>query len=219
MAEPNREAPRAPFFSRKSAFAALVLASLALLLVLYVSGNGGKNTPVDPACLDTARTAARLQPLARGEIAALALASSPRPLPELSFAAPGATARLADFKGRLVLFNLLATWCIPCRLEMPALDRLQAKLGSKDFAVVAVNVDTARLGRPKAFLEAIGAKNLALYTDAQGELLQGLKQTGKVLGLPTTILVGRDGCDLGTLAGPAQWDSRDALALLTAALG
>jgi thiol-disulfide isomerase/thioredoxin len=133
------------------------------------------------------------------------------------FAGPdGAATSLADFKGRTVLLNLWATWCIPCRLEMPALDRVQGKLGSKDFAVVAVNVDTARLDRPKAFLEGVGATNLTLYTDDKAEIVQSLKQAGKVLGLPTTILVGKDGCELGTLAGPAQWDSQDALALLSA---
>jgi thiol-disulfide isomerase/thioredoxin len=118
-----------------------------------------------------------------------------------------------------VLLNLWATWCIPCRLEMPALDRLQEKFGGKDFAVVAVNVDTARLDRPKAFLEGVGAKNLTLYTDDKAEIVQNLKKAGNVLGLPTTILVGKDGCELGTLAGPAQWDSQDALALLAAIEG
>ena len=99
---------------------------------------------------------------------------------------------------------------------MPALDRLQDKLDAKDFAVVAVNVDTARLDRPKAFLDEIGAKNLTLYADDKAAVLQSLKQAGKVLGLPTTILIGKDGCELGILAGPAQWDSQDALTLFKA---
>jgi thiol-disulfide isomerase/thioredoxin len=221
MTEPNPSLHRAPFIRRGGAFAVLALASLALLLVLYVSKPpGGKDAPVDPACFDTAATAQRLRPLVRGEIAALALASHPMPLPELSFATPeGAKASLADFKGRTVLFNLWATWCVPCRLEMPALDRLQGKFGAKDFAVVAVNVDTARLDRPKAFLDEVGAKNLKLYTDDKAAVVQSLKQAGKVLGLPTTILIGKDGCELGTLAGPAQWDSEDALALLAAIEG
>ncbi len=215
MTEPNPSLHRAPLL-RLGAFAALAVAGLAL--VLYVSkAPSGKDTPVDPACLETARTAERLRPLVHGEIAALALASRPKPLPEMSFAAPGGTkASLADFKGRAVLFNLWATWCIPCRMEMPALDRLQGKFGGKDFAVVAVNVDTARPERSKTFLDAAGVKNLTLYTDDKAELVQSLKQAGKLLGLPTTILVGKDGCELGTLAGPAQWDSRDAEALLAA---
>jgi thiol-disulfide isomerase/thioredoxin len=218
MTEPNPSARFAAFFSPGRAFVALTVAGLALLLVLYVSkAPGGKDAPVDPACADTAKTAARLRPLLHGEIAALTLASQPKPLPELSFATPdGAKASLADFKGRTVLLNLWATWCVPCRLEMPALDRLQGKLGAKDFAVVAVNVDTVRPDRPKAFLEEIGAKNLTLYADDKAAVLQSLKQAGKVLGLPTTILIGKDGCELGTMAGPAQWDSQDAWTLFNA---
>jgi thiol-disulfide isomerase/thioredoxin len=216
MIEPNPSLNRV---LRAGIFAALALASLAL--VLYVSKEpGGKDTPVDPGCLQTAQTAERLKPLVHGEVAALALASRPKPLPEVRFASPdGTMASLADFKGRTVLFNLWATWCIPCRLEMPALDRLQEKFGGKDFAVVAVNVDTARLDRPKAFLDEAGVKNLTLYTDDKAEIVQSLKQAGKVLGLPTTMLIGKDGCELGTLAGPAQWDSKDALALLAAVGG
>ena len=218
MTEPNPSALRAPIFTRKGAFAALSVAGFALLLVLYVSrAPGGKDAAVDPACADTAKTVARLKPLVHGEIAALTLASQPKPLPELSFSTPdGTKASLADFKGRTVLFNLWATWCVPCRLEMPALDRLQDKLDAKDFAVVAVNVDTARLDRPKAFLDEIGAKNLTLYADNKAAVVQSLKQAGKVLGLPTTILIGKDGCELGILAGPAQWDSQDALTLFKA---
>ena len=102
---------------------------------------------------------------------------------------------------------------------MPALDRLQGLRGSKDFAVVAVNIDTARLDRPKAFLTEIGVKNLALYTDSTAAAFQSLKQAGKVIGLPTTILIGKDGCEIGTMAGPAQWDSQDALTLLDAIQG
>jgi thiol-disulfide isomerase/thioredoxin len=216
MIEPNPSLQRTAFMLRAGIFAALALASLALLL--YVSEEpGGKDAPVDPACLNTARTAERLRPLVRGEVAALALPKQPKSLPDVRFSGPGGAATsLADFKGRTVLLNLWATWCIPCRLEMPALDRLQEKFGGKDFAVVAVNVDTARLDRPKAFLEGVGAKNLTLYTDDKAEIVQSLKQAGKVLGLPTTMLIGKDGCELGTLAGPAQWDSQDAFALLSA---
>ncbi|MGH7880769.1 MAG: TlpA disulfide reductase family protein, partial [Candidatus Binataceae bacterium] len=112
-----------------------------------------------------------------------------------------------------------ATWCVPCRQEMPALDRLQGILGAKDFAVVAVNIDTARLDRPQAFLRETGVKNLKLYTDNTAAAFQTLKQAGKVLGLPATILIGKDGCEIGTMSGPAQWDSEDALALLNAIQG
>ena len=218
MMKPGPNTIRPSLFSSKSAIAAAALAVLALGAILYGSVTpGGKNAPIDPACLESAQTAKRLRPLVHGEIAALTLAAQPKPMPEIDFAAPdGAKLRLADFNGRTVLLNLWATWCVPCRLEMPALDNLQGKLSAPDFTVVAVNVDTARLDRPKAFFDETGVKNLTLYADNQAAILQTLKQAGKVLGLPTTILIGKDGCELGTMAGPAQWDSKDALALLSA---
>jgi thiol-disulfide isomerase/thioredoxin len=150
-------------------------------------------------------------------VAALALADEPKPMPDLSFTgSDGKAVKLSDFHGRNLLLNLWATWCVPCRQEMPSLDQLQAKRGSADFDIIAVNIDTARLDRPKAFLNEIGVKNLAFYADNTAGVFQTLKQDGKVLGLPTTILVGKDGCDIGTMAGPAKWDSDDALALISA---
>jgi thiol-disulfide isomerase/thioredoxin len=221
MTQHDSKKERALLVSRGVAFTAVALACLALGFVLYgIKAPGGKETAETPACPGAASMAARLKPLVRGEIAALTIATQPKPLPELGFNTPeGRKANLADFKGRTVLLNLWATWCVPCRQEMPALDRLQGMFGSKDFAVVAVNVDTARLDRPQAFLHEIGVKNLMLYTDNTAAAFQILKQAGKVLGLPTTILIGKDGCEIGTMAGPAQWDSKDALALLNAIQG
>ena len=115
-----------------------------------------------------------------------------------------------------MLLNLWATWCVPCRAEMPALDRLQARLGGADFEVVAVNVDTARLERPKAFLDEIGVKSLDRYADSSGDSFEALRLAGKALGLPTSLLIGKDGCELGVAAGPAKWDSDDALRLIEA---
>jgi thiol-disulfide isomerase/thioredoxin len=221
MTESHSKNDHAPRVSRRIAVAGGALAFLALGFILYgIKAPGGKEAAVSPDCPGAAATAARLKPLVHGEIAALGLASQPKPLPELTFStADGVKPSLSDFKGRTVLLNLWATWCVPCRQEMPALDRLQGLRGSKDFAVVAVNVDTARLDRPKAFLTEIGVKNLALYTDSTAAAFQSLKQAGKVIGLPTTILIGKDGCEIGTMAGPAQWDSQDALILLDAIQG
>src|SRR5579885_3415413 len=126
---------------------------------------------------------------------------------------------LAGFKGRTVLFNLWATWCVPCRQEMPALDRVQGALGSPKFSVVAVNIDTTRLDRTKAFLDETGIKNLTYYSHHTAGVFQALKQEGLAFGLPATILIGKDGCAIGNMAGPAQWDSEEASALLKAAQG
>ncbi len=189
----------------------------AVLTFIYVMETRHRNETRTAACASTSAVIRRLAPLVHGQVAALALSGEPRPMPELSFSgADGKTVKLTDFRGRDLLLNLWATWCVPCRQEMPALDRLEGKRGGPDFQVVAVNIDTARLDRPKAFLRDIGVKNLAFYADNTANVFEVLKQDGKVIGLPTTILVGKDGCDVGVMAGPAQWDSQDALALFSA---
>jgi thiol-disulfide isomerase/thioredoxin len=179
------------------------------------------NPPVDPACRATTETARRIAPLARGEVAAMSAATSrPIRLPDLAFRDSGGTERrLSDWQGRTVLFNLWATWCVPCRQEMPALDALQAKLGGADFEVVAVNIDTRDLDKPRAWLKEVGIKQHAYYADPAAKVFQELKQVGKAWGMPTTILVDTAGCEIGTLAGPAEWASGDALKLVGAALG
>ena len=96
---------------------------------------------------------------------------------------------LADWRGRTVLLNLWATWCVPCRKEMPALDALQAKLGGADFEVVAVNIDTRNLDKPKAWLKEVGISTLAYYADPSAKVFQDLKAIGKAFGMPTTLLI------------------------------
>jgi thiol-disulfide isomerase/thioredoxin len=200
------------------AVVAIVVAALGA--VLYGIGKpDSKEAAADAAkCAPEKDLAARLKPLVHGEIAALNLSSAPKSLPDLSFNGPdGQKTSLAAFKGQLVLFNLWATWCVPCRQEMPSLDRLQGDLGSDAFKVVAVNMDTSRLDQPKIFLNKIGVEKLSFFADPKGDVFQVLKQKGGILGLPTTILVGKDGCEIGTMAGPAKWDSPEAAALITAA--
>ncbi len=125
---------------------------------------------------------------------------------------------LAAFKGKVALVNLWATWCNPCREEMPALDRLQAALGGADFAVVPVSIDIGDPARPAAFLEKIGVKNLPLYTDRTTKIFESLKSRGLAIGLPVTVLLDRNGCQLGHINGPAEWDSTDGKRLIEAAL-
>jgi thiol-disulfide isomerase/thioredoxin len=201
---------------------ALIAVALAAALgaaVLYGKGAGaGKEEAA--ACPMAKAVAARLAPLAQGEVAALNVNKNPKPAVDISFrGADGKKLTLADFKGRNVLLNLWATWCVPCRAEMPALDRLQAKLGGADFEVVAVNIDTSRLDRPKAFLAEAGVKSLNRYADSSADSFEALKVAGKALGLPTSLLIGPDGCELAVMAGPAQWDSGDAAKVVTAMVG
>ena len=125
----------------------------------------------------------------------------------------GARKTLADWRGKTVLFNLWATWCVPCRKEMPALDALQAKLGGPDFAVVAVNIDTRDLQKPKAWLKEVGIARLGYFADPSAKVFQDLKEAGKAFGMPTTLLIDGNGCEIATLAGPAEWASEDALKL------
>jgi len=197
----------------------LGLAALAAAAVLYEKAPApGKTAGVCPAA-SAARSAA-LAPLAQGDVAALAVSKTPRPASPIAFqGADGAKLTLADFRGRALILNLWATWCVPCRAEMPALDRLEAKAGDKDFQVVAVNVDTARLDRPKAFLDGIGVKALARYADPSGDSFESLRVAGKALGLPTSLLIDKDGCELGVVAGPVNWDSADAAKVVAALKG
>lgn len=200
-----------------SAIVALAIIVGAGGLALYGSRPNASNSAA-AECRAAKAFAERLAPLARGEVAAFNAASTPAPAPNLAFTGPdGAPKTLADFRGSTVLLNLWATWCAPCRQEMPALDRLQAELGGKDFQVVAVNIDTRNLDRPKTWLTEAGVKNLSYYADPQAKVFQDLKRDGKAVGLPITLLIDPQGCELGVLAGPAAWDSPDGLKLVRAA--
>src|SRR5579863_9095517 len=201
------------------------LAMLALAAVVaVVAGIYGigrlRSNPADAACRQAVQTAARIAPLAHGEVAALAMAHTPFHVPPLAFKdAAGHGRTLADFRGRTVLLNLWATWCVPCRREMPALDALQAKLGGPKFQVVAVNIDTRDPEKPLAFLKQIGVTHLSYFTDESAEVFEDLKTAGKAFGMPTTLIVDPKGCEIGDMAGPAEWSSDDGVKLVSAAIG
>lgn len=185
----------------------------------------------DPACRAASDTARRIADLAKGELAAFAPTLTPTRIPDLAFLGPDGTPLTLSKVGGdgLKLVNIWATWCVPCRKEMPALDELQAKLGTgagtgavpqaPAFNVVALNIDTRDPDKPKRFLEETGIKELALYTDPKAKAFQDLRAVGRGFGLPTTMLIDAQGCEIGHIAGPAEWASPDALALIRAALG
>ncbi|HSZ98167.1 MAG TPA: TlpA disulfide reductase family protein [Bradyrhizobium sp.] len=185
-----------------------------------VYGLGGlkRSASGDSACAPAVNLSKKIAPLAHGEVAALTMATAPLRLPDLTFDdADGKPKKLSDWRGRTVLVNLWATWCVPCRKEMPALDRLQTKLGGKDFEVVAINIDTRDPAKPKNFLKEAKLSRLGYFSDEKAKVFQDLKAIGRALGMPTSVLVDGQGCEIATIAGPAEWDSEDAVKLITAA--
>lgn len=135
-----------------------------------------------------------------------ALHPAPKPVPEIQFQdSDGKALTLQDFRGKVVLLNIWATWCIPCRHEMPTLDRLQAELGGPDFQVVPLSIDRNGFEAITKFYGEVGIKHLAIYLDSSTEAASKLG----AVGLPTTLLIDRDGGEIGRLVGPAEWDSPD----------
>lgn len=141
----------------------------------------------------------------------LTLLARPRPVPVVGFVnGDGKPMTSADFHGRTVLLNIWATWCVPCREEIPTLDRLEQKLGGPNFEVVALSID--RQGREVVtqFYRELGIKALRLYLDQSAKAIGPLE----VVGLPTTLLIDRNGYEIGRKIGPAQWDSAENVELI-----
>jgi thiol-disulfide isomerase/thioredoxin len=184
-----------------------------------LTGNAGGDT-ASIACKPALETARKAAPFARGEVAAVNVAKTSLKVPDLAFQdAAGKPMTLADWRGRTVLLNLWATWCVPCRKEMPSLEALQTKLGGPNFEVVTINIDTRDTDKPKAWLKEVGITKLAYHADPAAKTFQDLKAIGRAFGMPTTLLIDPNGCEIGTIAGPAEWASDDAIKLIQAALG
>ena len=217
---PDLPTPR-PAASRRIPLAIGAVAVGALIGFAAVYGFGAfKRGPAgDSACNGAVDLARKIAPLAQGEVAALTMATTPLRLPDLAFEdADGKPRKLSDWRGKTVLVNLWATWCVPCRKEMPALDSLQTKLGGKDFEVVAINIDTRDAEKPKNFLKDGNLTQLSYFSDQKAKVFQDLKNIGKALGMPTSVLVDAQGCEIANIAGPAEWASDDAVKLIKAAV-
>jgi thiol-disulfide isomerase/thioredoxin len=218
---PEQPSPR-PAATRRLpiAIGAVVIGALIGFAGVYGIGGLKRNATGDPACRGAVDLARKLAPLAQGEVAALTMATAPLRLPDLAFEdAEGMPKKLSDWHGRTVLVNLWATWCVPCRKEMPALESLQTKLGGPNFEVVAVNIDTRDPEKPKNFLKENDLTRLGYFSDQKAKVFQDLKAIGRALGMPTSVLVDGQGCEIATIAGPAEWGSDDAVKLITAAMG
>jgi thiol-disulfide isomerase/thioredoxin len=218
---PAKDRAKEPVKRRLAVVAAGGLAGVAIgLAAVYGITTFLGNRAGDTQCAPAVATAGRVAPYAHGEVAGVVVASRPLRLPDLAFRDEnGGERHLAEWRGRTVLLNLWATWCVPCRKEMPALDELQAKLGGPPFEVLSINIDTRDANKPRAWLKEVGITRLGYYADTSAKVFQDLKLVGRAIGMPTTILVDPAGCEIGTIAGPAEWASDDALALVRAALG
>jgi thiol-disulfide isomerase/thioredoxin len=204
-------------FIAGAGLAALGLAGLALYGSGLVGGNGGM---ASGPCAGSAPALTRVEAAAKGDVAGMQAPKQSKPAPDLTFKGPdGTETTLAAMKGRLLLVNLWATWCAPCKAEMPALDRLQAQMGGKDFDVVAINVDTRNLDKPAEWLKQAGITHLPFYADPGGRVLPTVQRHADSAGLPTTLLIDGAGCTIGVMKGGAEWSSPDGLALIRAALG
>jgi thiol-disulfide isomerase/thioredoxin len=219
MTDPNQTTAQSYNKFRRRVIAVLALCGVLVVLAGVYGIAHWRGNPADAACAGAVQTAARIAPLAHGEVAALAVAQRPFRVPNLAFKDPqGRDVTLADFRGRTILLNLWATWCVPCRREMPALDALQARLGGPKFQVVAVNIDQNDPQKPLAFLKQVGVTHLAYYADDSAQVFETLKTAGKAFGMPTTLIVDPKGCEIGSMAGPAEWSSDDGVKLVSAAI-
>lgn len=136
------------------------------------------------------------------------LLDEPRSVPELRFVnGENRTITLADFRGKTVLLNIWATWCVPCRREMPALDRLQTELGGPTFEVLALSIDRQGVSEVSRFYDEYDLKTLQIYVDASGQAARDLG----VVGIPTTLLIDHNGNEIGRMVGPAEWDAPELL--------
>jgi len=193
------------------------LSALAAFAAVYVTLGRPDNQTVGTPSAEAPAAAVKPSgnPLATGAMTTFVFKPQPEALPDIRFVnASGAEVGLDSFRGKVVLLNVWATWCAPCREEMPDLDKLQAELGSDKFQVVALAVDKSGIDGAKKFLGDIGAAKLEPYADPTAK--EGIRL--RVIGMPTTILLDAQGREIGRLIGPAKWDSAEAKKLIEAQL-
>jgi len=195
--------------SRRLLIAATATATAILLLALGLEY--GSQVPDlgkivrQPAPTDASGSAASSKPLA------LSVFEQPRSVPEIRFQDDqGHDLTLANFRGRVILLNIWATWCMPCRKEMPTLDRLEGRLGSKDFHVIALSIDRKGIEAINDFYREVGIEKLAIYLDPSGK---GSHELG-IPGVPTTLLINREGGEIARKLGEAEWNRPEMVSLV-----
>ena len=196
-----------PSFYIKAGIAGLLVGFFAVYAYNFVSNRDQFNT----SCRISSETQNTLQKYVTGELEAFLIATNPINLSNITFQDEyNNNVNFSRFNGKTILLNLWATWCAPCRHEMPALDRLQQELGDDTFEVVALNVDQSESAQPNEFLKEINANNLTLWLDPDWTAYRELQQYGRIPGLPSTLLIDPNSCELGVVYGPVEWDSEDA---------
>ena len=200
---------RARLTPRRVLILALLSAGVALALSLIL-GNlmPAQATQCDPQVA----LGQKIGDIATGELAALNGTGEGRGYADMAFKdAAGAPKTIADFAGKALLVNFWASWCVPCRAEMPALDALAARYNSEGFEVLPINLDIGEGGLEKAqaFLADGGFQHLPLYADSTFSAFERLKREAVAIGLPATLLLDAKGCELAVLQGPAEWDTPD----------
>lgn len=216
--------PPSRWSTRTTCIATIVAAGLAGFGAVYVMAGGPDNGNARRPVRTAQVTPAQAKPLPSGpgrndlsvgQMAAFVFKKAPEEIAEHPFLDGQAKSRsLKEWRGKVVLLNLWATWCAPCRKEMPSLDRLQGEFGSDKFEVVAVSADKTGVEGARKFLDQIKVTKLGVYADPSVRIHSGLK----AIGMPATLLLDAEGREIGRLVGPAEWDSDEAKALIRAAI-
>ncbi|MBS0243494.1 MAG: TlpA family protein disulfide reductase [Proteobacteria bacterium] len=214
------KSPASSSVGRTAVLATVIAAGLAGFGAVYVmaggTDNGLQSKPVQvaeaPAALPSGPGT---NPLSVGTMAAFVFKKAPEAIPEFPFLDKDGKQRLLkEWQGKVVLLNLWATWCAPCRKEMPSLDRLEGELGSDKFQVVAISADKSGIEGAKKFLDQIKVEKLQAFSDPTVRIHSGLK----AVGMPATVLLDKQGREIGRLVGPAEWDSAEAKTLIKAVI-
>ena len=177
------------------------------LIILYTALIAGAN-----GTLAENTNISMLNQLRQGDMQKLVLHAAPKRVSDIPFmTASGAKKSLDDYKGRYVLVNFWATWCAPCRAEMPSLSTLQSTIGGSDFDVVTIATGRNTPAAIKKFFNENGISNLPTYRDPKQKLARDMA----VLGLPASILISPEGREIGRLLGDANWSDAAAHDLLS----
>jgi thiol-disulfide isomerase/thioredoxin len=195
---------------------AIAAVAIAFAVFLYNGDTAASECPVQKD------KAAAIDAAAVGELAAVNPTGEGRGFSTLSFEdEAGKPKTIKDFAGKMLVVNFWATWCVPCRAEMPELDAVAATYDSDTFMVLPINLDIGDEGvrKAKAFLADGGWAHLPLYADPSFQAFERLKTEAVAIGLPATLILDAKGCELAVLQGPAEWNSPDGHKLVEALIG